>query len=192
MLRISPRNKKVPFPNLSHAPIKGCGNCRYCAKDCYAMKAYRQYPRAASAWDVNLTLWQNAPDQYASDLLGFLEKTKATAFRFFVAGDMPSQDYIDRVMIPAAQSRPDIRFLSFTKMHGLDFADRPPNLQIVFSQWPGMRKSRRVKGIRFAWIQDGTEKRIPKRSICCPGDCRECQVCWSLYDTGRDVYFNIH
>lgn len=191
-LRISKRNSKVPYPNLSHPPIKGCGNCRYCAKDCYALKSYRQYPNVRAAWDSNLELWKNDPEQYASDLLAFLGKTRAKAFRFFVAGDIPDQQYVDSVLIRSALERPNMQFLVFTKMHHLDFSARPENLQVVFSMWPGMPLPAPVEGIQHSWVQDGSEGRIPDDAILCAGNCGDCGMCWELSSIGRDVYFHLH
>jgi ferredoxin len=191
-LRISRRNSKVPFPNLSHTPVKGCGNCQYCAKSCYARKSYKQYPDVRNAWDSNLTLWQDDPEGYAADLGTFLGKTHAKAFRFFVAGDIPDQNYVDSIMIHAALSFPEIRFLVFTKMHHLDFSGRPGNLQVVFSQWPSMPTPARIDGIQWAWTQDGDETRIPANALWCPGDCGSCGMCWELSSLERDVYFDIH
>lgn len=192
MLRISPRNSKVPFPNISHTPIKGCGNCGECAGDCYAMRPYRQYPNTKAAWDSNLELWEADPDRYIADLMAFLGKTRKRMFRFFVAGDVPDQRYIDQVMSAAACKYPHIRFLVFTKMHHLDYSERPDNLQVVFSQWPGMPMPTRTDGIQLAWMQDGTEKRIPKDALWCPGNCGNCGMCWELNKLGKDVWFDKH
>ena len=191
-LHISPNNKKVPFPNISHTPVEGCGNCDSCADRCYAMKAYRMYPNVRTAWDENLALWDTDPAAYRAQLTDFLARTRQKMFRYFVAGDVPDQSYVE-MMMELAGEFPHIKFLVFTKMHHLDFHAfrRPENIEIVFSMFPTM-DTPYDQECQFAWCQVGTENRIPDDAIWCPGHCGNCGMCWNLSKLHRDVYFDIH
>jgi hypothetical protein len=63
-------------------------------------------------------------------------------------------------MVDVARAFPGIQFLAFTKMHHLDYSSAPKNLTVVFSMFPGMPKPK--ANMPIAWVQDGTEKRIPE------------------------------
>jgi hypothetical protein len=45
---------------------------------------------------------------------------------------------------------------------------------------------------RIAWMQDGTETRIPKGAIECHGNCETCGLCYELPRLGVDVVFHKH
>jgi hypothetical protein len=86
-----------------------------------------------------------------------------------VAGDILDQEYLDRMSYIARFSKMT-RFLAFTKRHDLDYSRVPANLRVRFSQWPGVPELK-APGILGAWMQDGTETRIPKGAIKCAGSC---------------------
>jgi hypothetical protein len=65
------------------------------------------------------------------------------------------------------------------------------NLAVIFSAWPGVR-IHNPHGHRIAWMQDGTEYRVPKDAVRCPGNCEECGICFRLPKLGRDVVFHKH
>lgn len=185
-LTISPENTKLGrIPNLSHPPIIGCRPDAPCTTDCYALKAWRQYPQTRAAWRGNLSLWEADPAHYRADLYSYLSsrRYRTPFFRFFVAGDIPSQAYAT-MMIHVAHAFPSTSFLCFTKQYALDWRARPSNLTILWSAWPGFplpKKPRSVSGI--AWLDDGTETRIPRHSRYlhhCAGNCTDCQHCFTL------------
>ena len=186
---ISKGNSKLgSIPNVSLVPVKDCANCQFCKSTCYAMKAWRQYPQVRKAWRKNSTAvrgpqrasWFQSIDRY-------IAKRTPEYFRWHVAGDILDQHYYECVR-EMAKRHPDTKFLCFTKRYDLKLLHRPKNLAIVISIYPGMKKpkTRHPK----AWMQDGTETRIPKDAIECSGSCSGCNACWDLQ--GKDVFFHKH
>jgi len=99
-------------------------------------------------------------------------------------------------MCRIADANSGTHFLAFTKAFEIvnryeDHAAVPENLVIVFSAWPGMRFLN-PHHHRVAWMQDGTETRVPENSIECPGSCENCGMCYELERLGRDVVFHKH
>ena len=196
---ISPGNMKLgSIPNISLPPIKSCLKGVPCGKDCYAMKAYRNYPNVRKRWDSNLALYKASVSDYFSSITQWLQSHKQTRFfRWHVAGDIQDMDYLVN-MIWIAEDFPDIKFLVFTKRHdllqllGTDNRTRASNLTLIASMWPGFGDLRKLRNFRKAWMQDGTEKHIPKTALICPGSCEGCGACFSLGQTKHDVVFHKH
>jgi ferredoxin len=184
-MKISKGNSKLgAIPNISMTPIKACANCSACRRECYALKAYRQYPATRKAWDHNLAHARRDPRTYFAQIHSWIACHGPEFFRWHVAGDILSQSYLEH-MSQVANCYPGTRFLCFTKRGDLDYSRVPDNLRIRFSQWPG---SHRI-GALNAWMQDGTETRIPKNALKCPGSCADCKAC---FNNTKDVYFNKH
>lgn len=189
LINISPGNSKLgSIPSVSLIPGKDCGNCGHCFSGCYARKIANLRPKVLRAWARNSILARNDRGAYFGQLNLWLNLHQPKFFRFHVGGDIPDQDYLDR-MILLARECPSTRFLAFTKMFHLSYRSLPPNLKIRFSRWPGDGRVRRKRGIPFAWMQDGTEKRMPGDSISCLGGCEDCTLCW---EDERDVIFKKH
>ena len=201
-MRVSPGNKKIgKIANVSLTPIKSCAGCeQHCAKDCYAIKAYRMYPAVRNAWDHNYEQATNDLGGFFSEIFTSLKKYKGEYFRWHVAGDLLNPHYFMGVL-DVAEHFPNIKFLLFTKQYSivneverqwdLERRDFPSNLQIVFSAWPG-RTMYNPHNFPVAWMQDGTEDRVPESAIHCPGSCETCNACWGLGKAGIDVVFNKH
>lgn len=203
-MKISKGNSKIgKVWNISLPPVKACKGCAdICGRDCYAMKAYRQYPATREAWEHNFDQAKNDIGNYFKELECALEKYKGKFFRWHVAGDILSTEYYYE-MIVIAKKFPRIKFLAFTKQYWFvnRFHDQyekkgfvytlPENLQIVFSAWPNLPLDN-PHGFPVAFMQDGTETRIPDDAIPCPGNCETCGMCWSLSEINRDVYFDKH
>ena len=193
MARISDGNMKLgKIPNVSLTPCKACSPDAPCKKKCYAMKAYRMYPLVRKAWDINTKEVATKREKYFADIRKFLTKKQPKYFRWHVAGDIPDVAYLYE-MVQIAADNAAVKFLCFTKRHDIaeQFKNIPPNLEIVLSMWPKWGNAS-MKGFRRAWMQDGTETRIPANAIECPGFCENCGMCWSLGKLGRDVVFNAH
>lgn len=189
-IRISPKNSKLgKIPNISLIPVKDCGDCDHCMADCYALKAWRQYPAVRKAWKANSDGFRQDIGAAMVPIYEYLEKKSPKFFRIHVAGDFLSQEHVD-AWIGCAEAFENTKFLAFTKMD-LDFSAIPDNLTIIYSQWPGREISSDVPGTR-AWVQDGTETRIPADAIECPGHCDDCGMCWNLPAIGKDVFFYSH
>jgi hypothetical protein len=122
-------------------------------------------------------------------------KAKPRLFRWHVAGDILSENYL-RGRCRIAADNPETHFLAFTKAFDIvnGYEDReagPSNLVIIFSAWPGMNFSNPHNHC-IAWMQDGTETRVPEQAIECPGHCWQCGMCFELPKLDRDVVFHKH
>jgi hypothetical protein len=194
MAKISEGNSKLgKIPNISLMPCKDCGADVPCKKECYAMRFFRMYPPVKKAWTENSEQCQNDRSHYFADIREYLEKKNPDFFRWHVAGDIPDTGYFAG-MISIAEKFPNTKFLAFTKRHDIlsCFIKKsiPANLTVVASMWPGWGTA--PKGYPRAWMQDGTEKRVPKDALVCPGNCGDCGACWNLKNLKKDVVFNKH
>jgi hypothetical protein len=190
---ISCGNTKLgAIPNVSLVPGKDCGDVP-CKATCYALKAWRQYPEVRKSWQGNSRTARTNPTMFFAAVREYLARKAPRFFRWHVAGDFLDQAYADEVA-SIAREFPTVKFLAFTKRHDLDFRFTPGNLVVVFSFWPGWGdiKAARACGARIAWMQDGTEDRVPSNAMECPGNCESCGLCWNLPSLERDVVFHKH
>jgi ferredoxin len=190
---VSKGNSKIgTIPNVSLPPVISCGNCSACASKCYAKRPYRRFKTVKKYWDNNLKLARDNQPLFFQGIRDHLKNNVTVSFfRWHVSGDILNQKYVNN-MVKLARDFPHVKFLAFTKMFDLDYSARPNNLQIVFSMFPTMLIPKKPKNVHFSWVQDGTETRMPKNAIHCPGSCEACGMCWSLSSINRDVYFDIH
>jgi hypothetical protein len=190
-ISISRGNSKLgKIPNISLPAGKACKRYVPCRKDCYANKGTSKFPAAQIAWERNYVLATNYRSTYFSMLTEYFKRAKPKRFRWHVSGDILDQNYLF-YMIDIARDYNCTKFLAFTKMYHLNFDTVPDNLQIVFSAWPKYHIEAK-NGFKIAWMQDGTETRIPKSARDCPGSCESCDMCWNLKQLGNDVVFHKH
>ncbi len=207
-MKLSKGNNKIgKVANVSLTPIKACKGCAdVCGKDCYAMKAYKQYPATKAAWDHNFEQATNDVIGFFNELHDSLKSYKGRFFRWHVAGDILDMNYFKR-MVLTARNYPNIKFLAFTKQYDIiaayiqymkEFSGESPannfipeNLTIIFSAWPGLPMNNPYN-FPVAYMQDGTVDNIPADAIECPGLCEGCNMCWALNDLKRDVVFKKH
>ena len=177
LINISDGNSKLgAIPNISLVPGRDCGNCSHCVKDCYAVKFWRIYPAVRNAWEKNSTAAKDQKSFFRA-IERYIKSRRPEYFRFHVAGDIKNQRYLDNMKLLASRY-PQTRFLTFTKMHHLDFRNLPANLAIVASMWPGLELPEgTVRQLPKAWMQDGTDSRVPANAIPCPGRCDPCGTC---------------
>lgn len=193
MISISMGNTKLgsKIANISLPPGSTCRKGAPCRRACYALKAWKQYQLTRNAWTRNLRAYRRDPGNYFREISHWLDRHKTIRFfRWHVAGDIPDLRYYVR-MKRIARKYPQVKFLVFTKQY--DFvsgADIPENLTVVFSSWPGLELSNPA-GLPVAWMQDGTETRVPEDARECPGRCDQCGMCWSL-NRGESVVFHRH
>ena len=182
------------MPSISLPPGTTCSEiaCKTCLKSCYIMKAWRMYKATRAAYKRNLKIWKTAPEEYMQQVREYLKKKKPRFFRWHVGGDIPDQYYLDWMLSIAANFH-KTKFLVFTKKYELDYSKSRfvKNLAVVFSAWPGVSIDR-MKGVPIAWMQDGTETRVPEGALECHGGCSTCGMCWNLPKLGKDVFFNKH
>jgi len=187
---ISKSNSKLGnIHNVSLTPVKSCVVGVPCIKDCYAQKAYRQYPIVRFTWDKNLILAKNYRNVYFGDIKEYLSTVKVPVFRWHTAGDILDQNYADN-MVMIARDFSNTKFLAFTKQYGLNYSNLPSNLSVVLSVWPNWKMPE--NDLPKAFMQDGNETRIPDDAIECTGHCEGCFVCWDLTNSGKSVYFHKH
>lgn len=192
-IHISKGNVKLgTIPNISLPPIETCPPGVICADKCYALKSWRQYPATRRAWTENLQLYRGNPEDYFQPLQRWLIKHRPEFFRFHVSGDIPDSTYW-AFLCETAKVVKGTKFLVFTKRFWLDFTMAPSNLSVVLSMWPGHDlPTEYAATLPRAWMQGGTEDRVPIDALPCPGNCQSCGACWGLAQKGLDVVFNLH
>jgi hypothetical protein len=189
-IKLSVGNKKLgSIMNTSVVPVADCKRDAPCKKKCYALKAWRQYPNVRKAWSHNSQLWKTSPTEAANSVVRQLKAKRKPAkyFRINVAGDFINQTHLD-AWKAIARICTETKFRAFTKRWDLDYQRSPTNLIIGWSMWPGCEDTA-PEGAR-AWVQDGTETRIPRGAVECKNDCSICKVCWD--NPPHDLWFHIH
>jgi hypothetical protein len=191
---ISTGNSKLGMiPNVSLPPVLACGSdCGCRSKLCYALRIYKRHAVVRKRWDSNLTIAITDPHQYFYSIHKQLQGMQPEYFRWHVGGDILNQQYLESMKTVAAD-HPKTKFLCFTKMYNLQYVPLPKNLRIVFSAWPGhlLVRWKPDRLLPVAWMQDGTEDRIPSDAKECTGSCHDCHACWDL-KRGEHVYFHLH
>jgi hypothetical protein len=194
-LHISTGNTKLgKVANISLLPGATCSPDVPCKQVCYARKFLRGYrPALNTAWRDNTSYAKQASDEYFNEIHTWIDKHKPKYFRWHVAGDIPSQNYLEDMIVTAMMFE-NVRFLCFTKRHELDFSRVPKNLKVIFSMWPKWdldpQAIRSKPGISaIAWMQDGSETRYPLDALHCKGTCQQCFSCWHA---SKDVVFKRH
>lgn len=196
MVSISKGNSKMGYiPSVSLPPIVTCAQGCTCAKKCYAAKLCRIYGTVRKAYNRNLEILKNDIDNYFTQVNAAAMVNKY--FRFHVSGDIPSMDYLYR-MVKLAQDLPGTTFLAFTKQYNfinnyLQSAAIPDNMKIIFSEWPGMHMENPhnlpVAHVIFRGSAPADNWKI------CGGNCTECACrgvgCWEL-KTGEHIAFYEH
>ncbi len=198
IITVSEGNTKTgAVASLSLPCFKTCAHDAPCLDDCYAWNNVCSFrPSVRKAWQKNLDSFIASPAKYMMALQNWLKKRNPAFFRYNIGGDIPNALYLD-IMGEIAKRFPDTKFLAFTKKywlveHNRRAWGRPDNLTIVFSAWPGHPLPDYAKNYGIAWMQDGTEDRVPANAIQCPGMCDSCGMCWQLKKIGHDVVFPKH
>jgi hypothetical protein len=185
-LKVSKGNTKLgKIPNVSTLPVKDCGSCDFCKKDCYALRIVKRYPNVKKAWKNNSELFRKDRQAAFEDMNLWLGENHPEKFRIHVGGDFLDQDHVywwSRI----ASRHPWTKFLAFTKMHHLNFSYMPDNLTIVLSMFPGMPLP--DSDLPKAWLE---EERVPEDAFECTKSCSDCFFCWYMED-GENVYFHKH
>ena len=197
-LNISKGNSKTgAIPSFSLPSGRTCSKqaCRTCYQQgCYARKLERLRPNVRESYADNLAIVTLTPLDAERQLNEYFDMPNATRlFRIHVSGDFFDATYFE-MWLRVIRSHPGTRFLAFTKQAEVIrpyLNDLPANLSLVWSAWPGTPVPKDIrKALPVAWMQDGTEKRMPKTTMTCPGSCETCGRCWTL--NGTDVVFHKH
>lgn len=197
-IHISRGNIKTgAIPSFSLPSGETCSSqaCKTCyVQGCYARKIEHLRPNVHQSYEENLMYAKKYPELLENYLnLYFSMQNAPGLFRIHVSGDFFSRNYFE-MWLRIIASHPNTRFLAFTKREAIIkpyLSKLPRNLSLVWSAWPGIPVPKSIGGkLTVAWMQDGTENRIPDGAIKCPGKCEECAKCWAM--DGRDVVFNKH
>lgn len=196
---ISNGNSKMgKIPSVSLPPITTCPKGAPCAKKCYARRLYNRYPSVKSAYDTNLAIFEQMPNQYFYQIDQALKMSRF--FRFHVSGDIPTYGYFCQ-MVELANNNPHCEILAFTKQYeivntylkNLILPYLPPNLHIIFSEWGNQKPTNPYNLPTAAVIFKDTEP-LEDWKIC-GGNCAECACrgvgCWEL-KKGETIAFYEH
>ncbi len=99
---------------FSIPPIKTCLNCKDCAKNCYANKAYRLYPTVKAAWDRNLEISKDSK-LFIELISQQIETSKKAYVRVHQSGDFYSVEYIN-AWYEIAKKHSGVMFWTYTKV----------------------------------------------------------------------------
>jgi len=192
------------LPSISQFPGRTCMRKAPCLefepgkriRFCYPLRTMKVRKTVAQNYRHNTWLARFHPRLYFLSIGAWLAQYgyKSGFFRWHVGGDIPSFPYLIR-MLRLAESFPHVRFLCFTKRYAWvsRVKDRiPPNLAMVLSAWPELEIPDSCEGLPRAYMDDGTDTRIPSDAIHCHGGCDTCGMCWNLPSLGRDVRLHKH
>ena len=191
---ISKGNSKIgKIPNISLPPGVPCGPGAKCySEGCYAKNSYRMYPNVRKAWDGNWGSYKFNPWNYFVKISNWIAKYQPHLFRWHVGGDIPSQTYLD-YMVMVAQCWPDTQFLAFTKRYEFDYSDLPENLNIILSVWPSMPKPKNLYSLGMAFLEEDPRWDRNGYYLRCPGNCGNCgNLCWSTVCSQVPVVLQKH
>lgn len=192
-LKISLKNSKIGnVPNLSLPPGVSCAPDIPCLTEgCYAMKAYRLYPGTRKAWNSNLEFYNEDPSEFFREFLQWLIKHNPKRFRLFVGGDFPDEDFLMHANILAIRA-PKTKFLVFTKRYDYDYRNKPENLQVILSTWPGVPLPENTD-LPWAWLEGDDRRSKNRPHFVCPGGCTNCEhKCWDFISADIPVVFKKH
>lgn len=199
MINISEGNAKMgKLPSFSLPAGLTCSKeaCATCfTHGCYARKLERLRPTVHAAYMRNYNDCREKLSFVESVLNDYFDGLNAPrVFRLHVSGDFFSKEYFE-MWLRVIESHPGTRFLAFTKQYSivLPYLDKlPKNFSLIWSAWPGVPIPRGVIGVLpIAWMQDGTETRVPDTAIQCGGGCDTCGKCLCMTG-GNDVVFHKH
>lgn len=202
-LHISDGNRKMgAIPSFSLPPGRTCSPeaKERCFKEgCYARNMDRRFPNVKSAWEGNLEAVEADIDECQQALSWYFDSPNAPRlFRIHVGGDFYSLEYF-LMWVRIAESHPHTVFMGFTKQFGVVMwrimrHTVPDNLILIASAWPGLPLPEwAAAGMPIAYMQDGTETRVPDDAHFCDGDCTgSCKGhCWKM-KPGDSVVFEKH
>lgn len=215
-ISISTGNTKMgDIPSVSLPPIITCQEHVPCARDgrCYVIK-HMKFGTVVRAFSKNYRIYLEDPQRYFSQIKGYLLFYEPEYFRYHVGGDIPDQEYFDRIKALCLEV-PEVKFMLMTKCYmdkhyyewraegeegspkkrsiELTCGVMPSNLSIIISAWPGYPIPADLRE-RFpiAYMDDGNEPRITAADFVCHNHCDSCHYCWAAKKTRKNVVFPLH
>jgi hypothetical protein len=161
-----------------------------------------RYPNVRSAYENNLGMYWDEPVEYFKQIENVARLERF--FRWHVSGDIPSIDYLWR-MVRVARHCEHTQFICFTKKYEIvnqfifEGGVIPSNLVIIFSVWEGLSMSNPYDLPTAIVITKEYEQELGglenDHHICC-GNCATCATsgvfgCWWL-QSGEYVYLVEH
>jgi ferredoxin len=181
-------NKLGLIPNSSIIPIKDCVNCEWCKDYCYANKFIKRYPTVKRAWEYNSFIAHNELDTWVDNHYEYVSDNKPAYFRYFVGGDIISEDMFSSI-IDIARSNNATTFLLFTKafeyIAGL-YRSIPENLNVKLSIFPGMSIPCIDLPIARTIFKGDA---VPMDYDMCSGSCIDCKKC---FNSNCNIAFKKH
>jgi len=212
---ISAGNSKMgKIPSISLPPMLSCPRHAPCFEDgrCYVIK-HMKFSVVVRAFGKNFRIYNDDPERYFKQISGYLDFNEPEYFRFHVGGDIPCQDYYDRI-VKLCCAHKKTKFMFMTKcymdehyihwmkakdysidpiMSNITLYPVPSNLSIIISSWPGYPIPPYLKAaFPIAYLEDGIEDRIPEDAHHCLKHCDECYFCWFAKEKKKDVVFHLH
>jgi len=174
-----------------------CVKCG-CYKKCYARRIAARRKVVRDAYERNLYILNNYPQQYWREVESVVMISRY--FRFHVSGDIPDHLYFANMVRIAARNQ-HCQILCFTKNYEVVNQyikcgfHLPYNLHIIFSAWPGYEMDNPYQfpeaHVRF---KNGTTT-ADDQAKPCSGNCTDCALtdagCWIL-QRGEQVVFDEH
>jgi len=172
--------KMRSIPSISLPAIKTCRpNCP-CAKLCYAKKITKLRRTVMASYERNLKILTEKPDVFWKTIE--LELMTSSVFRFFVSGDIPSEEFLAKE-IEIISKYPKCQIFQFTKRYEwvnsyIEKGNKlPENLHLIFSAWKGLQMSNPFSLPECHIIyKDGTTTAHDGQIYYCSGNCTECFV----------------
>ena len=197
---ISPGNIKMgSIPSVSLPPLITCNPeaCKHCGKKCYAKRMIKWHTSVREAYERNLRILSTDPDKFWREVNAAV--AVAGYFRFHVAGDIPSYNYL-KDMVSVAKNNLHCQILCFTKRYDyvreyLEKNTFPDNLHLILSCWRGLEMSNPFNlPEAHVFYRDGYTTASDGAKYC-SGNCTECAVegknCWIL-KAGEQIIFREH
>jgi hypothetical protein len=179
-------NKKLPkttaifnIGSATDCPSKALGLCALC-KECYAMKAERQYPQVLPYRERQLAYWSEvSATDFAFEFLAMISKkrNKVDALRVNEAGDFYSQADVHKLEeIAQILATEGIKTYVYTARRDLDFS-MCPKLNVMGSFITAEQKHSAFIGVKGAKEHARKMRGFYRKTAVCPGDCKKCRLC---------------
>lgn len=202
-LNISLGNRKMgAIPSFSLPAGTTCSQSAKltCHMDgCYATAMMNRLPNVRAAYEENLMLLELEMNACEDWLNWYFDNPNAPRlFRLHVSGDFYSYEYF-KMWVRVIRKHPLTKFMAFTKQFDVVISyvlmdSLPVNLTLIASAWPDVPLYPWVEEyMPIAYMQDGTETRIPADAFKCDGNCDgDCLGhCWNM-KPGDSVWFKKH
>lgn len=183
MTKISRTVEKLgQIPSFNLPALTTCPHATpACKRYCYALRGRFLYPDAQAALYRNFLGTRS--DSFIDDILKQLS-ISVKFFRIHASGDFYSKAYFNK-WLKIAETRPDIKFMAYTRNWTLDLTGCPSNLIIYFTIDPTTERINKTAKYTATVIYDNSLKQaghlevVGNAFVCNFNDCDNCGVCWS-------------